>query len=136
MTLTKQDILDMLETPVGEIDSTRVICKQCGYFDGPYHQMIYCAKCGGQFISVSDWTIKNLLKRVDEHCNSENWLCGYVARWLNFKKQIDFSIALTFAAQNAQFIKDVFRESNGDKGATKRLLNMYPSFSVSKNIDK
>ncbi len=123
----------MLETPVGELNPTRVICERCGYFDGPMHQMIHCAKCGGKFVSVSTWTVRNLLVRVKVHCNVENWLWSYVARWLEVKRQINFQDALKLMAKNDQFLKDVYRKSNGDVGAVKRLEAMYPSLEITCN---
>lgn len=130
MILTEQNVLDMLEMSVGELDKKRVICEQCGYFDGPMHQMIHCAKCGGKFVSVSNWTIRNLLVRVHAHCNSENWIWSYMSRWLEVKKQIPFRDGLKLAAKHDQFFKDVYRKSNGDERASKHLLAFYPSLSI------
>ncbi len=130
MELTEKDVLDILELPVGELNPTRMICEQCGYFDGPMHQMIHCAKCGGKFVSVAKWTIRNLLVRVNDHCNAENWIWSYVARWLEIKKQISPDIVYRMVAKHDQFFKDVYRKSNGNEGAARRLLLQYPTLSV------
>lgn len=114
--ITKECIFEMLDAKVGNFQPKRVICKQCGYFDGPGHKLIYCNKCGGEFINVAEWTVFNLLQRIKPHLSKgydnveANWLPLFLAIYLEKKHKISFMDAYSYTFDEYKKIKEWYVE--------------------------
>lgn len=65
MKILKDDILAVLETPVIEFQPKRKICPRCDNLCS--HALIYCNKCGTEYVTVKNMTVRNFINRIKKH---------------------------------------------------------------------
>lgn len=77
MKILKDDILAVLETPVIEFQPKRKICPRCDNLCS--HALIYCNKCGTEYVTVKNMTVRNFINRIRKHIANKDgfgFFCG------------------------------------------------------------
>lgn len=117
MKITEQDIREVLESEVGRFQPNRKVCKKCDYYDSVKHAGLVCTKCGGEFVNVSKWTYKNLLKRCSIHFRggdllkqdtSFTWFLVPLAYFLAEQNKIDWGEAYQYVCSHWAEIKPLY----------------------------
>lgn len=89
--VTQQDLQEILTSPIGRFQKQRVACKRCHY--APGHTLVYCSKCGGEFIPIGEWTVLNVFRNVvkNHHSSEHAWLGAFVTMYLESKTGHSFT---------------------------------------------
>jgi hypothetical protein len=85
---TEQDLEALLDSPIHRFEKERKLCGKCDHYSSVSHAGLKCTECGGDMVSVKNWTVGNLLLRVKPiPTRGEQWLSKFVSDYLFATRQ-------------------------------------------------